>query len=60
MKYPLFLNRGGSVVWVVSVPLRGRGHEIEDLKSRLARYWTVSVPLRGRGHEIKYALRFVF
>jgi len=36
----------------VSVPLRGRGHEIRYLLIGTLIFGFVSVPLRGRGHEI--------
>ena len=40
-----------AVLAKVSVPLRGRGHEIKRLEFN-DRQSAVSVPLRGRGHEI--------
>ena len=53
MKFGFFGNQQAAIRQV-SVPLRGRGHEIHIDGVRVdAVASMVSVPLRGRGHEIK-------
>ena len=45
------LTRFDTTDIAVSVPLRGRGHEIKNILESAQTIY-VSVPLRGRGHEI--------